>query len=227
MANYATAAELRTQIEKTGITGAASDAALGVILEGVSRAIDAYYNRPDGFVAISSATARYYAGQGMPYIFIDDCIEITLVAVKESPTDTTYTSWAATDWTAFSGDPQDPNFNSLPYTAIMTNPSGDYPLFISGAYSTRAGFRPSTGVTRGVKTVQVTAKWGYAASAPPLIKEVTLILSARLYKKGLSAHMDIVSADQFGQMAFRELSSTELKLMLDGSRYYKPAIGRR
>ena len=74
---------------------------------------------------------------------------------------------------------------------------------------------------------RVTARWGYALTVPPAIKEATLVLSSRLYKKGLSAHIDIVSADQYGTMAFRELSSTELSLLLDGSRLYKPAIGRR
>lgn len=227
MVNYATATELRTQIEKTGTTGPATDGALNVIIEAISRAIDAYLNRPDGLVAASIASMRYYAGQGRPYLWIDDCVEITEVAVKDSPTDTTYTAWTTADWVAFSGDPEDPDFNGLPYTAIMVDPGGSYVVFTGGRFGTRGGFRPSIDVSRGVKTVRVTAKWGYALSVPPAIKEVTLILSARLYKKGLSAHMDVVSADQFGQLAFRELSNTEIKLMLDGSRLFKPAIGRR
>lgn len=227
MANYATAAELRTQMEKTGVTGAASDTALGVILEAVSRAIDGYYNRPDGLVAPVVATARTYAGQGLPFIFIDDCIDVTAVAVKDSATDTTYTAWATTDWTPFTGDPEDPDFNTLPYTGVMVDPAGDHSVFTSGRFTTRGGFRPSTGVARGAETVQVTAKWGYASAVPPAIKELTLVLAARLYKKGLSSHVDIVSSDQFGQMAYRELSATEIRLMLDGMRLYRPAMGRR
>lgn len=227
MTNYATVSELRTMIEKTGATGAAADTPLNLILEGVSRGIDQYFNRPDGFVAITDATARIYAGTGLPYIFIDDCISVSSVAVKDGATDSTYTSWATTDWIAFSGDPKDPNFNMLPYTGLLVDPTGDYATFTSGLFTTRGGFRPTSGVGRSVPTVRVTARWGYAAAAPPSIKELTLILAARLYKKGLSSHVDVVSSDQFGQMVFRELSSTEVKLLLDGSRYFKPVVGRR
>lgn len=227
MSKYASAAELRTQMEKTGTTGPAADSALDIIIEAVSGAIDTYLNRPDGLVAAAVASARTFAGQGLPYIRIDDCISITTVAVKDSATDTTYTAWAATDWIAFSGDPQDPNFNSLPYTGLMCAPGGDYATFTSGRFATRGGFRPTSGISRGAPTVQVTARWGYAATVLPAIKEATLILAARLYKKGLSAHMDVVSAEQFGQAAFRELSANEIKLLLDGSRLFRPAIGRR
>src|SRR5512139_1934645 len=109
MADYCTPAELRTQIEKTGITGSGSDAALGVIITAVSRSIDQYTNRPDGYVAISVATARYYSGRGEAWLMIDECVEVTQVAVKDSISDTTYVTWAATDWQAASGGPKDPN----------------------------------------------------------------------------------------------------------------------
>src|SRR5512139_729997 len=119
MANYCTAAELRTQIEKTGTTGAATDAALGVIIEAASRTIDRHCNRPDGFVALAVATARYYNGMDKPYLMIDECTSVTALAVKDSPSDTTYTAWATTDYQVCSGDPGDPDWNSTPYNMIM------------------------------------------------------------------------------------------------------------
>ncbi len=224
MTDYCTAAELRTQIEKTGTTGAASDAALGVIIAAVSQAIDRFCNRPDGFVAISVATARIYPGSGKTYQFIDECISISALAVKGSASDSTYTSWAATDYIAFSGDPQFPDFNRTPYTALMIDPNGDYSVFTSGRYLTRPGFRPSTGYGRDVPTIQVTAKWGYALNCPPIIKEVAIALSARYFKQGQSAWTDTTASTEMGQLIYRSENS-DIRWMLTTSRMVRPAIG--
>lgn len=223
---YATAAELRTQINKAGSTGTATDAALTLILQAASDAIDRGTNRPDGWIADSVASARVYSGQGKTYALIDECVAITLVAVKDSPTDTTYTSWAVTDWIPFNGDADDPNFNALPYTGIMVNPTGDYDTFTSGRFTTRRGFRPITGYGRGVPTIQVTARWGYSATVPPIIKQACLAQAAQWFKRGEAAWADMVASAELGQLPYQSLSA-EIKAMLVDARMIRPAMADR
>ena len=216
---YATAAELRTQMNKTGTTESGSDANLTIVLDGVSQAIDRYFNRPnDWFVALVVATARLYPGSGKAYQHIEECIEISAVAVKDSPSDSSYTSWAATDYIKFTGDPRFPDFNSLPYTGIMIDPNGDYSVFTSGKYGGNLG--------RSVPTIQVTAKWGYAATCPPVIKQATLALAARWFKQGQGAWSDTLASADFGGLIYQKMNS-DIRLMLENTRFHKPALGVR
>ena len=80
------------------------------LYQAAERAVNLLLNRPDGFEATAVSTYRYYSGDGGAYLYIDDCIEVEEVAVKESPDDTTYTVWNSTDWQAFAGDPRRPDF---------------------------------------------------------------------------------------------------------------------
>ena len=224
MANYCTAAELRTQIEKTGTTGSGTDAALGVIIEAVSRSIDNYTNRPDGFVAVTAA-ARYYTGLGHSYLLIDDCTTVTEVAVKDSYTDTTYTTWAATDWQAASGGPDRYNWNRTPYTMVVVLPTGDYSVFLDGMGNGRdlfTGLRTGENYGRAVPTVKVTATWGYSAAAPAQIKQATIALSARWFKQGQGAWSDTLASPELAQLIYRK-ENVDIQMML--KRFVRPAIG--
>ena len=219
---YATAAELRTQIEKTGTTGSATDAALLIILDAASQAIDNYCNRPDGFLSSAIATARYYSGQGNPWLMIDECTSIILVAVKDSGTDTTYTSWATTDWQAASGNPENPNWNRLPYDLLVALPTGNYSNFISGQFMSMRGFLPTSEVAFTTPTVQVTANWGYATTTPPAIKQACIALSARWYKQGQAAWADTLASPELAQLIYRR-ENLDIRMML--ARFQRPVIG--
>jgi len=210
MALYCTPAELRTQIEKTGLTGAGSDDALNLIIEAASRTIDRHCNRPDGFVALSTAAARYYTGLGKGYLLIDECVSISEVAVKESASDTTYTAWAAADWQACMGDPEYPDWNKTPYSMVVVLVSGDYSTFLAG------GSYP-------VPTVRVTAKWGYSVEEPAQIKEACIALSARWFKQGQSAWADTMASPELGTLLYQR-ENVDIRNML--ARFVKPAIGR-
>ena len=223
---YCTATELRAQIEKTGTTGSASDANLQIIVDAASNVIDTYCNKPDGFVANGNETARSYAGTGAPYLLIDECVEISLVAVKDGATDSTYTSWTTDDWIPFTGDPNLPDFNSLPYTAIMVAADGSYANFTTGRFTTRGGFRPTSGIRRSVPTVQVTARWGYADIVPAVIKQACISLASRWYKNAQSSWTNITATNEMGQLMFSGESS-DIRMMLEKSRFVSPPIGRR
>lgn len=225
MANdYATLAELKLRLN---ISSADSDrdTALEAMLDAAAAAIDRYCNRPDGFVADSTASARVYPGSGAAVQRIDECVAITTVAVKDSTTDDDYTDWAATDWQAFRGDPNYPDFNTLPYTMLMVTADGDYAVFTSGRYRSRGGFRPYTLSDRRVPTVQVTAKWGYAVTCPAQITEATVLQAARWWKRAQSSWADTLGNADVGTLMYRKSVDPDLQMMLDNGRFVRPSIG--
>jgi hypothetical protein len=221
---YAIASELRDQFNKISTD---KDDVLTDFLSAAERTINRFCNRPDGFLAITAATARIYAGSGKPFQFIDECTEITLVAVKDSATDTTYTSWAAADWIAARGDPEYPDYNSTPYNLIIVDPTGDESIFTSGKFTTRGGFRPATDVHRGAPTVQITARWGYADTVPVDIHEACIMQAARWYKRLEGAMSDALASAELGQLLYRQSLDPDIKMILVNGRYVKPAVGRR
>jgi hypothetical protein len=195
-AAYATVKELRYHIGKTVQT---DDWELAQLLDAAARAINRFCNRPDGFVADPTATARTFSGSGQAVQRIDECYAVTTVAVKDSATDDTYTAWGTGDWIAFSGDPEDPDFNSTPFTWLMIDPTGDETVFTSGLYTWRRGFRPSGRMRRrGTPTVQVTGRWGYADAPPADIKIANLMQAARWYKRLQSSMADAAASLELG-----------------------------
>jgi len=224
MASYGTAADLRARIDKDAT---ADDDVLDALIAAASRNIDRATNRLDGFIADITATARIYAGSGKPYQYIDECVSITTVAVKESATDDDYTSWTTADWIACSGDPEAPNFNDFPYDMVMVDPTGDESVFTSGRYTTRGGFRPLTDIHRGVPTVQITARWGYSVDVPDDIREAALMQAARWYKRNQSAMADVLASGELGQLMYRKALDPDIRRLLIDGRYMKPVVGRR
>ena len=224
MTTYANVEEFRAHVEKTTET---SDAVIQQILDAASLAIDNACNKPDGFCAPAAASARTYTGSGTAVQRIDPCSTApTLVEVKDSPTDTTYTSWAPGDWIAARGDPEAPDFNHTPYTLLLVDPTGDYSHFTSGQFSFQKGFRPDPDVPyRGVPTVRVTAKWGDAALVPPTIRLACIMQAARWFKRGESAWADTVGNADMGQLMYRKSIDPDVSFILREGRLIRPAIG--
>lgn len=238
---YCRVQELRRQIEKSSRDGSASDDALKLVINSVEALIDTVCNRPDGFKAQSSATVRYFNGSGMPYQKIDECVEITEVAVKDSVSDSSYTAWDAPttnmagdgDWLAYRGGSRNPNFNPLglqqprPYDHLMIDVNGSYSVFTSGKYQSKGGFRPSTPINRGVPTVKVTAKYGFAVTPPSIVTQVCIIQSARWWKKGQFAHADQSANVELGQMTYQQPMDSDLLRLLSAARLIMPSAGGR
>lgn len=212
---YATLDDVKTALDKQTT---ADDAALLLILKAASRSIDNFCNRPDGFVADEDASARLYAGSGGPVLLIDECVAISTVAVKDSPTEDAYTDWNPGDWLAFTGDPRFPDFNPLvkgkPYTAIMATATGEESRFAAGRYAHLAGFRPSSMEYRGVPTVQVTARWGHSEAVPDEIREACIIQSARWFRRGLSQWADTVGNMSTGRLFYRKPLDPAVEMIL-------------
>lgn len=210
---YCTLAELRTQIDKDTSTGSGGDAALTFIIGAVSRAIDAYCDREEfGFVALTDATALYLTGSGTSIQYIPECVEVTGVAVKSSADDDedAYTDWTVgtvgvttgADVFPASGDPRFPRFDKTPYTMLMIGLNGSYSRFTSGQFAQVPGFAPEYLTSRGVQTVKVTAKWGYAVTVPSRVNEACIIESARVFKRGEGTWADAIATTEFQEERF-------------------------
>lgn len=214
---YATVIEFRNH---TSMRGETDDWELAQILDGTARAINRYCNRPEGFAAIVNATMRYYAGSGSYYQWIDECVSVSSVAVKDSPTDdeTSYTAWTvgtvgtttSADVFPARGSPSRPDFNGAPYTLLIVGANGDYSTF-----------------TRGAPTVAISARWGYATAAPDDIRLANLAWAARLYKRLQSSMADTAGSNEMGALYYRQALDPDIKTLLEGGRYVKPAIGAR
>lgn len=211
MTNWATPIELRSQINKQSTL---SDVDLETILTAAQNTISRFCNRPDGFLAASTASARLYAGTGKDYLSIDETPEITAVGVKESIGDATFTAWATTDWIAYSGSRAAPNFNATPYTGLLVNPNGDYSRFFQGS-------------VKGFPMVQITAKWGAYTTIPTELKEASIMLATRWFKRLEGAMADALASGELGQLMYRQSLDPDIKMILVEGRYVRPAVGRR
>ena len=242
MAIYGTVPALRARINKTSN---ADDDTLTALLTAASNTIDRVTNHEipgvNVFAPEITPTARVYVGSGTRYQWIDEAVSITQVAVKDSMNATTYTAWAATDWLAFTGAIRHPNFNDLPYTAIMTTVDGDYGVFTSGflgrhgddfaglSYSSNQS--PYTGdltqLAGAAPTVQVTARWGVTLTPPQEIAEACYMLAARWWKRMESAMSDTLASGELGQLLYTQPVDPDVKFLLMNTRWYRPQIARR
>lgn len=224
MADYSTTAKIKAQAAAKA--SATSDALIAQLITAASKAIDNFTNRPDGYVA-GVAAVRSYAGLGQSFLRIDECAATpTLVAVKDSPTDSTYTNWAATDWMAARGDPENPDFNHLPYDLLIVDPTGNYSHWTSGRYTYLSGFRPDpdSRARSAVKTVQVTAQWGYATACPTDIEQACIIQVVRWLKRSEGSWADTLQAIESGQLLFRQSLDPDVKQLLVAGGYMRVAI---
>ena len=199
---YATVTEIKTSLNKTDNT---DDGVLVQLLDAASENIDRFCNRPDGFMADTTATARLYRGSGTGWQRIDEFVEVSTVKVKPSST-SSYETWTSSDYLECAGDERFPNYNPTvqgkPYDALRVDPNGDYTIFYQdGTYP----------------TVEITAKWGYATQVPYSIKTACIMQAERWYKRMKSGMSDTLASAEIGMLMYtRSLDPDIQRLLVDG-----------
>jgi hypothetical protein len=198
MASYATPADLRSHIDQD----TADDTNLQAILDAATAAIDLHCRRPDGFVALTVATARTFSGSGGTVQVVDEFVAATTanvsVAVKDSSLSTSYTAWASDDFILATGDQLHPDFNRSPRTLLLIDPNGDYAAW-----------------TAGQPTVQVTAKWGYAATVPASVKLACIMQSVRWYRRLSGSMADTTGSAELGTVMYTKGLDPEVAWLLN------------
>lgn len=205
MTAYATLDELKSALSDV-VSGPNYDALLTALLDRASRFVDAFLGYEAGAFAASTSSARYFDGDGSTVVYIPPCIAISEVAVKSSRTASDYTAWTASDWLAGAGSPQTPDWNAGYYTFLVTAP-GTSRVF-----------------TAGEKTVRVTGVWGRTASVPAVIKQCTIILAAKWFKRGQQAYADQPADTAMGIVTLRQDLDTDVRALLVGSGYYRRGV---
>lgn len=211
MANdYATPSMIETQ---TNIDIIKYNDLVEFMLDTAAEHIDSYCGRPEGFKALTTATAKTFVGRGKNFIRIPENIQITAVGVKDTYYSDTYTNWLTTDWIAYRGSEKFPIFET-PYTKLATSANGNYSIFTDGFIKGRTP----------INTVSVTAKWGYASVVPKQITEATIIQAVRWIKRAQAVYGDSVGSVEFGNISFVNDMDKDMKQILKMGRWVKPAI---
>lgn len=228
---YCSAAEIKTAM---GMNSADDDVKLLAIATAVSRLIDGHMGyQHDGFVASASASARVYPGSGRRWMWLDACTEITGVRVKDAVSDSTYETTLLTgDFQGFRGDPTTPatlNFNARPYHGIMLTAASSVNRFLLGAYSNWSFYfyndRDADSDYAFSPTVEITAKWGYATTVPPVIKQAAIMQSERIYKRQEGGMADALLSPELGMSRFISELDKDVKVLLNYSRLKRPQLG--
>jgi hypothetical protein len=218
---YATIEELRSQF---GSISSEKDSFIQRCLNAAAEALDMKCNWNVPLEAPAAASARMYAGGGLAYLVIDPCVSVTTVEVKDSPTDTAWTALTAGTYLPFRGDPRFPDFNRTPYNGIVLLGSGRT-AFPSGKQDSSSGTGlAQTLLAYGLPTVRVTARFGYAATLPPNVKQAVLTQATRWVKRGEAAWADTVSKGDMGQLQYRKALDPDVAAMLVEARLVKPTI---
>lgn len=189
---YVSVAEFKTHI---GYDGTDKDALAALCLEAAENRIEEVCGRgQDGFVAGVYPAPRVYVGNGQPWLYIDQCVEVTQVEVKENLGATSYTVWDDDDWEAASGSPERPTYGRTPYELLVTMGSK---RFTSGQY----------GRQQRIPTVRVTARWGYAEETPAALKMLVLGQAARYFQRVRGTFEDAIVGPEGGAILFRRMDA--------------------
>jgi hypothetical protein len=181
VAEYATLSELKAYI---GETGTSFDTQLTDALVTASRGIDHFCGRR--FFADVAATARIFAPRDRTVLKVDDFQSTSGLIVK---TDTGDDATFATTLTAA-------DYELQPFNNVVDGEPG-WPYYrIIYVTSTWPCWNQRAG------SVQVTAKWGWAAVPGP-IKQACIYLAEETYKlKG--SPFGVAANDQFGPIRVRD-----------------------
>lgn len=224
---YATVTELRAQ---PNVQGDGDDTVIELALLVASRAIDGFCNRVnDGFVASEFPVAREYPGQGTPWLYLDEFIELpTVVEMKPDATSDTYsTTISPSSVIPFAGSYERPNYNSRPYSGLMLKPNATATRFVNGKLEAGAAWlgwfnesRPSTNIRDLAifPTVRITARWGYSETIPPQVKQATITMASRWFKRGQSFWADVAGNNDMQMLMYRQSLDPDVKMMLQLSR---------
>lgn len=189
---YASLSELKSQFS---IGDSDDDSELLIALSAASSWVTSFCGRD--FNKAASATARvFYASPTASVVWVDDISSTTGLIVKtDTSGDGTFdTTWSATDYQLEPLNGVSFGLTGWPYTVIRSVGSRVWPNHA------RSG-------------VEVTAAWGWPA-VPDRVKQATLIMAARLYKRRFSPEGVLGGFDAFGPVRVGTRLDPDVEAML-------------
>lgn len=175
---YCTLDEIKARLD-ISTTDTDDDALLEVIVQAVSRQVDAMTGRR--FWATTDDETRYYTPESDDILFTGDLLSITTLKTDDDGDRTYENTWTTDDYDLM---PDNAALDGRPYTMIEVTPLGDYDFPL--------GER---------KGVQIVGKFGYCAtgSHPDVVREACLIQASRIWKRK-DAPFGIVGSPELGQL---------------------------
>lgn len=197
---YCTLAEIKEYLK---ITDSADDALLERAVEAASRQIDGFCGR--FFYDSGSASARIYRPDSLWDLYVDDFSTSSGLIIKSDADDsgTFETTWTTADYELEPFNGVVDGIGGWPYYRIRALSSIQFP-----GNTFRAG------------TVEVTARWGWAA-VPMDVENACLILATRLFKRKDSAE-GVIGFNDFGSV---RLSRTDPDAVALLNRYRRVGVG--
>lgn len=165
--------------------------------------INNYTGHRNGFEEVV-ASVKYYDGNGLREISIDECIEVTIVQILEANS-------SDVEWTLTEGHGSD--YIVYPYNEIPV-----YKIKLVNTAEVGAFYK-------GKKRIKITAKWGYKSTVPEDIKLATTILVSGIVEQGLKGGK--VKSESLGDysVAFEMMKDTPNMLsvhkILDNYKIFK------
>lgn len=167
-----------------------SDTILEQNIEAASRKIDGWCGR-----SFYSATAtRYFTPEQWDVLDVPDLVSVTTLKTDEDGDRTYETTWTASDYEL------DPD-TGPPYTRVYVTPSGYYAFPV--------GMR---------RSVQIVGTWGWS-TVPHSIREATLILAARYFKRKDSPMGAQIGNTEMGNLTIPANDADVTKLVSDYRRF--------
>lgn len=190
---YCAVADLQARLASSGVTLSQPITVLENVITAVSREIDQQTNRR--FYAASET--HYFTARYMDVLYVPDLLSIdpSGLATDLDGSRTYGQIWATTDYDL---EPYNAQLDSQPkpYTHISTTPLG-------------LQFFPA-GMRKGVK---VSGSWGFSATTPPVITEVTILACSRLLRRPDSP-LGVAGSDAAGGVIRLTLQDPDIKRML-------------
>lgn len=150
------------------------DASLESVIEAASRWIDS----KTGTRFYTVAETRIYTACFGHMVEIDNLVTLTSLKTDPAGDGTFATTWAAADYRLA---PYNAIVNGLPYTWIETRQGGAYSFPPASGYNNVIINYNADYPRHPQPLIQVVGAFGYAAAAPPAIKEACILASMRMW----------------------------------------------
>lgn len=195
---YATLDELRSHLGITDVADSADDTKLTDALAAASRGIDKVCGRT--FNDAVSTSARVYRARDWFLTSVDDFSTTTgLVVATDEDDDGTYeTTWSTSDYGTEPLNGVVDGESGWPFWQITAVGSRYFPS-VNGPWWSRQRYRWRPFPLRA--SVQVTARWGWAAVPAP-VHQACLLVAAEVFKLK-DAPFGVAGFDQYGPVRVR------------------------
>lgn len=183
MANdYCTATQIKAVMPDTA-WDTSYDTLLATLATRASRMLDRALGREPGAFYSDTDTVRYFDGNGMTGLWVDELISVTSIQVAEGGDLNTLTTWGSTDYLLW---PYNAAAEGRPYLRIDVDD-----LYGSKSYWPR--YR---------KAVKITGKFGYSDTTPDEVTQAAIILAVRHFKRGQQGFQDVGAVTDLGQLRY-------------------------